>query len=211
MLTGIRMEATESTTTVLDYYEELLKEDPTHVAAWKRQISVLRRVGHIDKAVEELNELLDTFYLDTEGWLELADMYSSSNQYDLHLWSASSIDLFLSRYKYALQALSHAVLLAPQNPFAFLQFAETAYTSGDLPLALKMFLVVVEMYDGEDPQPIPEGISIRAWWGVKLVRAFFFCFLIAVGGVLRTLNSAHDCSSHPPRTARRPKLRFPRI
>jgi len=47
---------------------------------------------------------------------------------------------------------------------------------GDLPLALKMFLVVVEMYDGEDPQPTPEGISIRAWWGVKLVRAFFSPF-----------------------------------
>ncbi len=82
------MEASESTTTVLNYYDELLKEDPTHVAAWKRRISILRRVGHIDKAVEELNELLDTFYLDTEGWLELADIYSSSNQYDLYLWSA---------------------------------------------------------------------------------------------------------------------------
>ncbi len=92
------------------------------------------------------------------------------------------IDLFVSRYKYALQALSHALLLAPQNPFTFLQFAETAYTSGDLPLALKMFLVVIEMYDGEDPQPTPEGISIRAWWGVKLVRDFF-SFLIAVSGV----------------------------
>jgi len=73
------------------------------------------------------------------------------------------------RYTHALQALSHALLLAPQNPFVFLQFAETAYTSGDVPLALKMFLVVIDMND-VDALSAPGGISTRAWWGIKLVR-----------------------------------------
>jgi len=50
-------------------------------AIWKRRISVLRRVGRIDRAVEELNAYLDTFYTDVEGWLELADIHSSCNQY----------------------------------------------------------------------------------------------------------------------------------
>ncbi|KAF9045598.1 tetratricopeptide repeat domain 35 [Panaeolus papilionaceus] len=151
VLTGIRMEATESTSKVLQYYDELLKIDSANAAVWKRRISVLRRSGQIEKAVEELTELLDTFYTDVEGWLELADIYSSCNQYSS-----------------ALQALSHALLLTPQNPFTFLQFAETAYTAGDIPLALKMFLVVIDMNDREDADTIPLGISVRAWWGTKL-------------------------------------------
>lgn len=73
------------------------------------------------------------------------------------------------RYTYALQALSHALLLTPQNPFTFLQFAETAYSAGDIPLALKMFLVVIDMNESEDEDAIPLGISVRAWWGTKLV------------------------------------------
>jgi len=64
------------------------------------------------------------------------------------------------------------LLLTPQNPFTFLQFAETAYTSGDIPLALKMFLVVIDMNEVEDEDAIPLGISVRAWWGTKLVSSF---------------------------------------
>ncbi|KAG5644023.1 hypothetical protein DXG03_009238 [Asterophora parasitica] len=152
VLTGIRMEATESPDTVLQYYGELLEEDSANAAVWKRRISVIRRTGRNTQAVEELSQFLDTFYTDVEGWLELADIYSSCNQ-----------------YTQALQALSHTLLLAPQNPFTFLQFAETAYTSGDLPLALKMFLVVVDMGERDtEPDAPPNGIQIRAWLGVKL-------------------------------------------
>ena len=50
-------------------------------AAWKRQISVLRRAGKVDNAVSELTKFLDTYYTDVEGWLELADIYSTVNQY----------------------------------------------------------------------------------------------------------------------------------
>ncbi|KAJ7628592.1 hypothetical protein FB45DRAFT_794459 [Roridomyces roridus] len=154
VLAGIRMEATESTDVVLQYYGQLLEADPANAAVWKRKISVLRRTGKIDKAVEELSELLDTFYTDVEGWLELADIYTTCN-----------------RYSAALQALSHALLLAPQNPFYVLQFAETAYTAGDLPLALKTFLVVVDMCERDLDSPAdkpPAGISLRAWMGIKL-------------------------------------------
>lgn len=46
-------------------------------AVWKRRISVLRRAGRLEEAVEELSQYLDTFYTDLEAWLELADIYSS--------------------------------------------------------------------------------------------------------------------------------------
>ena len=125
----------------------------------------------IDKAVEELNEYLDTFYTDAEGWMELADIHSSCHQsvsFHHPLFEVGNLSAIF-RYTYALQALSHALLLSPQNPFTFLQFAETAYSSGDLPLALKMFLVVIDMHE-EEVDAIPLGISVRAWWGTKLVR-----------------------------------------
>ena len=80
----------------------------------------------------------------------------------------------LDRYTHALQSLSHALILAPQSPFYFLQFAETAYLALDVTLSLKMFLVAVDMTDDDDgPVPpqdsIPTGSTLRAWYGVKLV------------------------------------------
>jgi hypothetical protein len=55
------------------------------------------------------------------------------------------------------------MLIAPQNPFHVLHFAETAYTAGDVPLALSYFLKVVEMSEDDS------GVISRAWFGVKLV------------------------------------------
>jgi hypothetical protein len=48
---------------------------------WKRQISVLRKLGKIEQAVEELASFVETFYTDVEAWLELADLYASLHQY----------------------------------------------------------------------------------------------------------------------------------
>ncbi|TFY79795.1 hypothetical protein EWM64_g4218 [Hericium alpestre] len=153
-LQGVYIEATQSADVALTYYDKLLEADPANAAAWKRRISVLRRTGKIEKAVEELSQFLDTFYTDVEGWLELADIYSSCNQYTS-----------------ALQSLQHVLLLAPQNPFYVLQAAETAYTAGDIPLAIKTFLVVVDMTDSESDLPakdaVPTGITVRAWYGVE--------------------------------------------
>jgi hypothetical protein len=46
---------------------------------------VLRRTGKIEKTVEELSQFLDTFYTDVDGWLELADVYTTCNQYAANL------------------------------------------------------------------------------------------------------------------------------
>jgi hypothetical protein len=77
------------------------------------------------------------------------------------------------RYTSALQSLSHVLLLAPQNPFYVLQAAEMAYTVQDIPLAIRFFLMVIEMAaDGdESAKPPPGGITVRAWYGVELVSS----------------------------------------
>lgn len=105
--------------------------------------------------------MLDTYYTEVDGWLELADIYSSCHQ-----------------YTYALQTLSHTLLLVPQNPFHFLQFAETAYLASDISLSLKTYLQVVDMTDDDDDDvppidTIPTGLTLRAWFGVKLVSSIF--------------------------------------
>ncbi|KAL9709370.1 Inositol phosphatase SIW14 [Leucoagaricus gongylophorus] len=154
LLRGLLMEATGPLDVSLRFYESEAQKHAHNPILWKRQVAVLRRMGKTEDAVNELRSLLDTFYNDLEGWLELADIYSSCCHYLL-----------------ALQALSQALLLAPQNPFTFLQFAETAFTAGDIPLALKNFLIVIDMNDSDVSVPqdqSPTGISVRAWWGVKL-------------------------------------------
>ncbi|KAL1748281.1 hypothetical protein HDZ31DRAFT_60474 [Schizophyllum fasciatum] len=165
ILRGIRMEATEPPETCLKYYEQIQDAEAPNATIWKRRISVLRRTGQTAQAVAELCQLLDTFYNDAEGWVELADLYAGCGQYTA-----------------ALQSLSHALLLAPQNAFYALQFAETAHSAGDVPLALRTALVVVDMCDrdqagaggggggggGAVKDSVPAGLAVRAWWAVKL-------------------------------------------
>jgi len=157
-LEGILKEAKDGEEAALIFYQQLLEADPSNSAIWKRQISLLRRIGQIENAVVELCKFADTFYTDVEAWLELADIYASNHQY------AS-----------ALQSLSHVLLLTPQNPFYVLQAAETAYTAHDIPLAMRFFLMAIDMAgDGSDgvmPPPPPTGIAVRAWYGVELSAA----------------------------------------
>lgn len=62
--------------------------------------------------------------------------------------------------------------MAPQNPFYVLEFAEIANASGDIPLAIRTFLMVVDMTDDEDAPTTSyqTDLTLRAWYGVKLVR-----------------------------------------
>lgn len=103
----------------------------------------------------------------------------------------------LYRYDLALQALSHVLLLAPQNPFHMLHFAETAYLVPDVPLALKVYLQAVDMTDDDDQDgvtpmdTVPSKLVLRAWFGVKLVR--WQCLPLIPS--LTTLRSARTSSS----------------
>ncbi|KAJ7808030.1 TPR-like protein [Mycena olivaceomarginata] len=170
VVAGIRLEVTESPDVLLQYYTQLLDADSANAVP---QISVLRHTGKIVKAVEELSlEFLDTFYTDY------------LNQYN-------------PRYILAFQALLHVLLVALQNPFYALQFAETAYTASDLSLALKTFPVVVDMCgrDLDSPEKGPvRGISVRAWLDVKLFRlTTSFCW----GSRWLMVNSSLSASNSP--------------
>lgn len=82
---------------MLRFYDELLEEDSSnsvitrsfvhsdsiltlYQAIWRRRAHVLRQTGKLDRAVDELSAMLDTFYTEVDGWLELADIYLSCQQ-----------------------------------------------------------------------------------------------------------------------------------
>jgi tetratricopeptide (TPR) repeat protein len=170
-------------------YVTPIHSDEMYQAAWRRKAYALRNMGRVDKSVEELTTLLDTFYSEVDGWVELAEIYYLCKQYGfIPMISPEAHADF--RYDYALRALSQALLLAPQNPFYVLEFAEIAYASGDLPLAVKTFLMAVDMTDDEDA-PVTShetDITLRAWYGVKLVRH---------------IREIMDRDSRPPQSLRR--------
>ncbi|KAM0746325.1 hypothetical protein T439DRAFT_384076 [Meredithblackwellia eburnea MCA 4105] len=126
---------------------------PTTVSKSKGSSTPTPSSSSLNKArgIELLVDYLDAVYNDAEGWAELASAYAS-----------------LKLYPQSLSALSHLILLAPQNPYYLLRHAETAYTVGDFPLAYKEFLRVVEMSDGAQGKG---GVGRRAAIGVKLTIA----------------------------------------
>lgn len=104
-----------------------------------------------------------------------------TRRYLLKLWEvsfeSSSIQFLITRrfwvlrYEQALESMQHTMLLAPQNPFYVLQTAETAYTVGDIALSIKLFMTVVDMTTSDEDEKVedsvPDGITLRAWFGVK--------------------------------------------
>lgn len=114
---------------------------------------------HQHKGIHVLVQYLDTYYTDLAGWLSLATAYAH-----------------LALYAQALAALAHAVVLAPSDPWVALKYAETAYTAGEVVLAWKEFLRVVEMSteeEGEERGRVRgqlKGAARRAAMGAKLVR-----------------------------------------
>lgn len=94
------------------------------------------------------------------------------HSFDCGNQSHSRLIVLLDRYTHALQALSHAMVLAPQNPFYVLQFADTAASNGEFSLALKMYLRSAEMIeeDEEDGFRHDENqVARKAWLGVQEV------------------------------------------
>ncbi|KAG8882144.1 hypothetical protein FRB97_008632 [Tulasnella sp. 331] len=153
VLQGMRREAAGKLQEALKIYDLILDVEEANAGIWKRRVAVYRQLGETQLAAEDLCEYLDTFYTDVEGWLELADLYST-----------------VKDYTHALQALSHAMVLAPQNPFYVLQFAETAATNEEYALALKMYLRTAEMVESDEDGGFlhdANEVARQAWLGVK--------------------------------------------
>ncbi|KAK4056156.1 Inositol phosphatase SIW14 [Microbotryomycetes sp. JL221] len=145
-------------------YNQQLKSDQVNTAVRKRLIALhlysptgdTKGKGSAtglskNKGIDMLVQFLDTFYNDTDGWIQLAEAYQS-----------------LQMYSQSLSALSHLILLAPFNPFYVLWHAETAYTLQDFNLAYKQFLRVIELTEQIESNG---GVGTRAAFGVKLCLA----------------------------------------
>lgn len=85
---------------------------------------------------------------------------------------------FLHRYPQAAHALEELLILVPHNTFYVLQYAELLATQGELALAYKEYLRVLEMCEGksasndvQDQDDCRQGPFARALWGLKLVTS----------------------------------------
>lgn len=107
------------------------------------------------QGLQLLVEHCDSIYVDPESWLLLASTYAS-----------------LQKHEQSLSALSDLLLLAPQNAFYVLRFAETAYTLEDFELAYRYYLRAVELAGPRGIQA--SGVGRRAALGIKLVRHLSF-------------------------------------
>lgn len=172
ILQGIRLEATalpDKPERAFHYYDELLLEDESNAAAWKRKIIILHSIlppspspSEITPLLNELTTYLDTFYSDIPGWLLLSSIYTSVGQ--------------LTK---AFQSISHVLVLAPQNPWMVLQAAQIAWDAGDVWGALRMWLRAGEMAVEDVEAPVLDPtkkiedlgedlLSGKCWYGVKL-------------------------------------------
>ena len=100
---------------------------------------------------------MDIFPTDQESWLELASLY-----------------LYQNKYPQAAFALEELLLLAPQNAFYLLKYAEVLYTMGELVKAYKLYLRILELGNGNlSPSSTRvvdrvQGPWVRALWGLKM-------------------------------------------
>ncbi|KAJ2489622.1 tetratricopeptide repeat domain-containing protein [Coemansia sp. RSA 2050] len=140
-LSGLVKEAMGRSAEAKALYTEMLDKDATNVLASKRLIAILKSQGQTALAISELVTYLDTHGNDFEAWLELSHLYLSQ-----HL------------YPQAAFCLEEVILQQPANHYFHLQYAELQYTMGNLDLALKEYLRVVELSTD----------NVRGFYGVKL-------------------------------------------
>lgn len=140
-------------------YELLIRKEPSNMLAQKRRIACIKSTPNgIALATEGVAEFVDIFPSDQESWLELASLYLQQNM-----------------YAQAAFALEELILLAPQNSFYLLKYAETLYTAGDIAHAYKIYLRILELGEGnlapESPHKMDrvKGPWVRTLWGLKMV------------------------------------------
>ncbi|GAA6006604.1 tetratricopeptide repeat protein [Rhodotorula paludigena] len=181
-LSGVLKEAEGDLAGAREHYEMAIREDETDVASRKRLIALhlsspiltlpdagassykalsssipasqqpyLAASLSRQKGIHILVHYLDTYYADLTAWLSLASAYAS-----------------LALYPQALSALAHALVLAPNDPWVALKYAETVYTAGDVHTAWKEFCRVVEMSTEEGDATPLQGAARRAAMGAKL-------------------------------------------
>jgi len=139
-LKGMLKEAQGLLDEALVFHETALLHDNTDIYAYKRKVAVYKAKGLNKEAINTLVLYLDSFVVDTESWMELADLYFKMNMY--HQASFCYEEL---------------ILLNPSNHFYHMYYAETLYILGKYPLSLKAYCRSVELCD----------TSMRGLYGIK--------------------------------------------
>jgi predicted Zn-dependent protease len=145
-LTAMLEEAGGHYSLALTKYAALLTEDKTDLLTMKRCVAIRREQGLTDEAIQQLIAILKHFPADQESWLELADLYLSTQAYVT-----------------AAHCLEELMLISPENYHFCTRYAEIQHTIGtaeSLRLALKYFCLSLELHS--------EG-NLRAAYGGLMV------------------------------------------
>jgi len=127
-LKGMLAEAQQNYEDAIRIYDKILKQEPGQATILKRRISIEIEKGKRKDAITLLNEYLELFSDDTEGWLELANLYLKEQLYD-----------------YAAYCFEELILIEPHNYHYYIKYAEIKYSIPDYPLALKYFIFALEL------------------------------------------------------------------
>jgi len=143
VLEGLILEAKGQHGQAENLYDRILKDDPTHQAAWKRKICVAKEKGDTVYAIELLNKFLKLSSSDEHAWLELADLYLSLGKVELA--------------KFAVEEL---LLISPDNYLYHLKYAEISYTVGG-----KANVAIARQYYAQSLELKPQD-NLRAQFGL---------------------------------------------
>mmetsp|Transcript_67161 Transcript_67161/g.160199 ORF Transcript_67161/g.160199 Transcript_67161/m.160199 type:complete len:195 (-) Transcript_67161:115-699(-) len=123
---------------LMEIYDKILEEDPVNVTAHKRKVAVHRGKGTpegLKEATVALNQYLDMYPTDADGWREMADMY-----------------LEQQHVEHARKALEEVVMLTPVNYMAHLKLADALYTLEDYTTARKYYAQSLELNPERNPR-----------------------------------------------------------
>lgn len=104
------MESEGNLSEALKVYQAILKVDPLDTISMKRLVCIAKARNEKDQAIILMKEYLNVFAIDTEAWLELADLYLSMNL-----------------FQYASFCLEELITLAPQNYHYYVKYAEVRF------------------------------------------------------------------------------------
>lgn len=135
-LVGMLLEAKGDFDGASQHYKETLEAHPTAAAIMKRQVAVARATGETELAHSLLKAYLEIYAIDTEAWLEMADLCMELNSFE----EAS--------FCYA-----ELILAMPHSHVSHARYAEVEYTLGGYKNLIKARQHFAKAHDVLDVNP----------------------------------------------------------
>lgn len=112
-LTSLYMEACGERAKLLEFHEQIRKDDENNEAILKREVAAEKSRGNLGGAIELLRKYVDVYMLDKAAWEELGELY-----------------LQASLYQQAAHCYEELLLHVPSNIAYYVQYADIMYTIG---------------------------------------------------------------------------------